>query len=87
MFDEIAEAARRGDELAVIVPLGPKAHYSLLARMINDARLSLEHITYFGMDPVAGLAGAAAAVGAPVQPLMSPCGHGSTSRGYWSLDA
>jgi glucosamine-6-phosphate deaminase len=50
MFDEIAAAASRGDELAVIVPLGPKAHYSLLAGMINDARLSLEHVTYFGMD-------------------------------------
>lgn len=50
MYDEIAGAAARGEELAVIVPLGPKAHYSLLARMINDARLSLEHVTYFGMD-------------------------------------
>jgi len=50
MFDEIAAAASRGDELAVIVPLGPKAHYSLLAGMINDARLSLEHVTFFGMD-------------------------------------
>src|SRR5437763_850974 len=50
MFDEAAGAAERGEELAVIVPLGPKAHYSLLARMVNEARLSLEHVTYFGMD-------------------------------------
>src|SRR2546429_6700222 len=50
MFDEVARAAQRGEELAVIVPLGPKAHYSLLARMVNEARLSLEHVTYFGMD-------------------------------------
>ncbi|HEY0416132.1 MAG TPA: hypothetical protein VGC78_07070 [Gaiellaceae bacterium] len=50
MFDEIAGAAERGEELAVIVPLGPKAHYSLLARMIGEARLSLAHVTYFGMD-------------------------------------
>jgi glucosamine-6-phosphate deaminase len=50
MFDEIAESARAGEELAVIVPLGPKAHYSLLAQMINAERLSLEHVTYFGMD-------------------------------------
>lgn len=50
MFDELAQAAERGEELAVIVPLGPKAHYALLARMINDARLSLRHVTYFGMD-------------------------------------
>ena len=50
MFDEAAGAAARGEELAVIVPLGPKAHYSLLARMINEARLPLTHVTFFGMD-------------------------------------
>lgn len=50
MFDEAAAAAERGDELAVIVPIGPKAHYPLLAELVNDARLSLEHMTYFGMD-------------------------------------
>ena len=50
MFDEAAGAAERGEELAVIVPLGPKAHYSLLATMVNAAGLSLEHVTYFGMD-------------------------------------
>jgi len=41
MFDEAADAAGRSEELAVIVPLGPKAHYSLLALMVNEARLSL----------------------------------------------
>jgi len=50
MLDETAEAARAGEKLAVIVPLGPKAHYALLARMINKAGLSLEHVSYFGMD-------------------------------------
>ena len=50
MFDEAAEAARAGRELAVIVPLGPKAHYPLLARMVNEERLSLAHATFFGMD-------------------------------------
>ncbi|MFL5929601.1 MAG: hypothetical protein ACJ77E_21950, partial [Gaiellaceae bacterium] len=34
MFDEVARAAERGEELAVIVPLGPKAHYALLARLV-----------------------------------------------------
>src|SRR5207302_11393764 len=47
---EAADDAGRGEELAVIVPLGPKAHYSLLAGMVNEARLSLEHVTYLGMD-------------------------------------
>ena len=50
MFDEAAEAARAGEEIAVIVPLGPKAHYELLARMVNEAGLSLGHVSYFGMD-------------------------------------
>jgi glucosamine-6-phosphate deaminase len=50
MFDEAAGTAERGEELAVIVPLGPKAHYPILARMVNERRLSLEHVTYFGMD-------------------------------------
>jgi len=50
MLAEAAEAAERGEEVAVIVPLGPKAHYPLLARMVNERRLSLEHVTYFGMD-------------------------------------
>ena len=50
MYDEAAEAAAASEELAVIVPLGPKAHYPLLAAMVNEAALSLEHVTFFGMD-------------------------------------
>jgi glucosamine-6-phosphate deaminase len=50
MFDEAAEAAERGEALSVIVPLGPKAHYPLLAETVNEANLSLEHVTFFGMD-------------------------------------
>ena len=50
MFDEAAASARAGEELSVIVPIGPKAHYPLLARMVNEAGLSLAHMTFFGMD-------------------------------------
>jgi glucosamine-6-phosphate deaminase len=50
MFDEIAAARGAGDELSLIVPVGPKGHYGLLAEMINDSRLGLEHVTFFGMD-------------------------------------
>jgi glucosamine-6-phosphate deaminase len=32
------------------VPLGPNAHYPLLAAMVNERQLSLDHVTYFGMD-------------------------------------
>jgi glucosamine-6-phosphate deaminase len=50
MFDEMAEAERAGAKLSLIVPVGPKGHYRLLAEMINDSRLTLEHVTFFGMD-------------------------------------
>jgi glucosamine-6-phosphate deaminase len=50
MFEEAAQAAEAGEELAIIVPLGPKGHYPLLADMVNTSGLSLEHVTYFGMD-------------------------------------
>jgi glucosamine-6-phosphate deaminase len=50
LFDEAKEAADAGRSLAIVIPLGPKGHYPLLARMVNEARLSLEHVTFFGMD-------------------------------------
>jgi len=50
MFEEAAAARERGEEIAVIVPLGPKAHYPLLAAMINEHALPLNHVTYIGMD-------------------------------------
>jgi glucosamine-6-phosphate deaminase len=50
IFQEAEAAAAAGEELTVIVPLGPRAHYALLARMVNEAGLSLEHVSYFGMD-------------------------------------
>jgi glucosamine-6-phosphate deaminase len=50
LFVEASEARAEGEELSVIVPLGPKAQYPLLAAMVNEARLSLEHVTFFGMD-------------------------------------
>jgi glucosamine-6-phosphate deaminase len=50
MFDEMKEAVDGGRRLSIVVPLGPKAHYPLLAAMVNEARLSLDHVTFFGMD-------------------------------------
>jgi glucosamine-6-phosphate deaminase len=47
---EIDASARAHEELTLVLPLGPKAQYPLLAAMINDARLSLEHVSFFGMD-------------------------------------
>jgi glucosamine-6-phosphate deaminase len=50
MFDELAAAARAGEELSIIVPVGPRGHYGMLAGMINEARLDLGSVTFFGMD-------------------------------------
>ncbi len=50
MFEEARVAAEAGEEVAVIVPIGPKRHYPLLADMVNASSMSLRHVTYFGMD-------------------------------------
>ena len=50
LFDEMAEARTRGDPIALIVPLGPTGQYPILAEMVDDARLSLDHVTFVGMD-------------------------------------
>lgn len=50
MYDDIAQGAAAGSEVSLIVPLGPKNHYSRLARRINAEQLSLEHVVFFGMD-------------------------------------
>ena len=50
LFDEVAAARGEGEELAVIVPIGPTGQYPLLARMLGEARLSLDHVSFFGMD-------------------------------------
>jgi glucosamine-6-phosphate deaminase len=50
MFDEFAAAADRGEEVSVIVAIGPKEHFPLLAELVNRAGLSLNHVTFFGMD-------------------------------------
>jgi glucosamine-6-phosphate deaminase len=42
--------AARGEAVSLILPLGPMGQYPILARKINDARLSLDQVTFFGMD-------------------------------------
>jgi glucosamine-6-phosphate deaminase len=50
MFEELATASEAGREIAVIVPVGPKGQYQILAGLVNAAKLSLAHVTFFGMD-------------------------------------
>jgi glucosamine-6-phosphate deaminase len=50
LFAELATARREHHRISVIVPLGPTGQYPLLAQRINEAALSLDHVTFFGMD-------------------------------------
>jgi glucosamine-6-phosphate deaminase len=50
IYAEIETARRAGVEVSLIMPLGPTGQYPILARRINDARLALDHVTFFGMD-------------------------------------
>jgi glucosamine-6-phosphate deaminase len=50
MFEEIREAREAGRALRIIVPIGPTAHYPMLAERVNESGLALDHVTFFGMD-------------------------------------
>jgi glucosamine-6-phosphate deaminase len=50
MYDDIARARDEGRRVSLIVPVGPTGHYPLLAARINESRLALDHVTFFGMD-------------------------------------
>jgi glucosamine-6-phosphate deaminase len=50
LFSELRDARVAGSELKLIVPVGPTGQYPLLAELVNDADLALDHVTFFGMD-------------------------------------
>jgi len=50
MFDELRAARERQEPVSIIIPIGPKGHYPMLARKVNEERLPLDHVTFFGMD-------------------------------------
>jgi glucosamine-6-phosphate deaminase len=50
MFDEMRNAREAGLPLSLIVPVGPTGGYPVLAERVNEARLRLDHVTFFGMD-------------------------------------
>ena len=50
LWHEIAAARDEGRDISVIVPLGPVGQYRILAHRVNAWGLSLEHVTFFGMD-------------------------------------
>jgi 6-phosphogluconolactonase/Glucosamine-6-phosphate isomerase/deaminase len=50
MFEELQAARNIGQNISLIVPVGPTGGYPPLAAQINEAGLRLDHVTFFGMD-------------------------------------
>jgi glucosamine-6-phosphate deaminase len=50
LWEELSSAHTDGREISMILPLGPTGQYHLLAERVNEAQLSLHHVTFFGMD-------------------------------------
>jgi len=50
LFDDLGAARRDGRSLSLIDPVGPTGQYPLIAARINEERLRLDHVTFFGMD-------------------------------------
>jgi glucosamine-6-phosphate deaminase len=50
VFTEIAETSMSSQNLNLVVPIGPRDQFPILADRINSAGQSLEHVTFFGMD-------------------------------------
>jgi glucosamine-6-phosphate deaminase len=50
LWQEISGAKEEGRDISIIVPLGPVGQYRILADRVNARGLSLEHVTFFGMD-------------------------------------
>ncbi|MEW6045089.1 MAG: hypothetical protein AB1609_01195 [Bacillota bacterium] len=50
IFDEIEQNNRTGRPTRLIVPCGPREPFPILARMVNERRLSLRDVHLFHMD-------------------------------------
>ena len=50
MLDEIMENNAQGKKTVMIVPVGPTEQYPILARLVNQLRVSLKNVWFFNMD-------------------------------------
>lgn len=50
MLDEIMKNNASGKKTVMIVPVGPTEQYPILARLINQLKVSLENVWFFNMD-------------------------------------
>src|ERR1035438_9636795 len=57
---EIVAANRDGRDATLIIPVGPVEQYPILARMLNEERISCRNVVFIGMDAAVTFAVAAA---------------------------
>ena len=50
MLDEIMKNNAMGKKTVMIVPVGPTDQYPILARLVNQLRVSLKNVYFFNMD-------------------------------------
>lgn len=50
MLKEIMDNNEKGKSTVMIVPVGPTEHYAILARLVNQLRVSLKNVWFFNMD-------------------------------------
>lgn len=50
MLDEIMKNNAAGKKTVMIVPVGPTQQYPILARLVNQLRVSLKNVHFFNMD-------------------------------------
>jgi glucosamine-6-phosphate deaminase len=50
MLDEIMKNNAIGKRTVMIVPVGPTNQYPILARLVNQLRVSLHNVWFFNMD-------------------------------------
>jgi len=50
LFEEIRQAAARGGGATLIVPVGPVDHYPILARLLNEQKISCRQTVFINMD-------------------------------------
>jgi glucosamine-6-phosphate deaminase len=65
LVDRVRTARDEGREFVAILPVGPMPQYEIAARLINDERLSLQHVRTFNMDEYANEDGVTAPLSWP----------------------
>ena len=65
LVDRIRTARDEQRDFVAILPVGPMPQYEIAARLINEERLSLEHVHTFNMDEYANEAGVTAPLSWP----------------------